>query len=102
MLPGRDGAMARELTKLHEEVLRAPLEQLAEQVAAREKLKGEIVLLVGPPRARARAHASEEEVRAAVEARVALGERRSAAVKEVARERGVPRSEVYEFAHKKP
>jgi 16S rRNA (cytidine1402-2'-O)-methyltransferase len=101
MLPGRDGAMARELTKLHEEVLRAPLGELAEQVAGREKLKGEVVLLVGPPRARARAHANEKEVRTAVEARIALGESRSVAVREVARELGVPRSEVYDFAHKK-
>ena len=100
LLPGRDAALARELTKLHEEVVRAPIEELAELVAAREKLKGEVVLLVGPPRARERVHANEDEVRAAVEARVALGESRSAAVRQVAKELGVPRSEVYSFAHK--
>jgi 16S rRNA (cytidine1402-2'-O)-methyltransferase len=100
LLPGRDAALARELTKLHEEVLRAPIGELAELVSAREKLKGEVVLLVGPPRARERAHANEDEVRAAVEARVALGESRSAAVRQVAKELGVPRAEVYGFAHK--
>ena len=81
-------------------MLRAPIEELAELVSAREKLKGEVVLLVGPPRARERAHANEDEVRAAVEARVALGESRSAAVRQVAKELGVPRTEVYGFAHK--
>jgi 16S rRNA (cytidine1402-2'-O)-methyltransferase len=101
-LPGRDAAMARELTKLHEEVVRAPIEELAENLAARDKLKGEVVLLVGPPLARVRAHANEEEVLAAVESRVAKGESRSAAVKQVAAELGVPRSEVYAFAHKRP
>ena len=102
MLPGRDAAMARELTKLHEEVLRGPVEQIAELVASREKLKGEVVLLVGPPPVRERAHADEAEVRAAVEARVAQGETRSAAVKQVAAELGVSRSEVYGVAHKHP
>ena len=100
LLPGRDAALARELTKLHEEVLRGPIQEIAERVAAREKLKGEFVLLVGPPRASERAHANEDEVRAAVEKRVALGESRSAAVKQVASELGVPRSEVYDAAHK--
>jgi 16S rRNA (cytidine1402-2'-O)-methyltransferase len=102
VLPGRDAAMARELTKLHEEVVRAPVEELAEMLAVREKLKGEVVLLIGPPPARTRAHANEEEVLVAVEALIAQGESRSAAVKQVAAELGVPRSEVYDFAHKRP
>jgi 16S rRNA C1402 (ribose-2'-O) methylase RsmI len=74
--------------------------ELAEQVAARDKLKGEVVLLVGPPPARERAHVDADEVRAAVEARVALGESRSAAARQVAAELGVSRSEAYEAAHK--
>jgi len=102
LLPGRDAAMARELTKMHEEVLRAPIEELAEKVAEREKLKGEVVLLVGPPPSRERAQANEGDVRAAVEARIALGESRSAAVRAVAKELGVPRGEVYDFAHRTP
>jgi 16S rRNA (cytidine1402-2'-O)-methyltransferase len=102
LLPGRDAAMARELTKLHEEVVRASVEELAEQIAARDKLKGEVVLLVGPPPARARARANEEEVRAAIEARIELGDSRSAAVRQVANELGVPKGEVYELAHKTP
>jgi 16S rRNA (cytidine1402-2'-O)-methyltransferase len=101
-LPGREAALARELTKLHEEILRATIEELAEQVASREKLKGEVVLLVGPPRAREREYADEGEVRAAVEARIALGESRSAAVKQAAKDLGVPRSEVYQVAHRHP
>jgi 16S rRNA (cytidine1402-2'-O)-methyltransferase len=47
-LPGRDAAMARELTKIHEEVVRGPVADLAAALAGRE-LKGEVVLLVGPP-----------------------------------------------------
>jgi 16S rRNA (cytidine1402-2'-O)-methyltransferase len=47
-LPGRQAAMARELTKLHEEVARGEVSELAARLAERE-LKGEVVLLVGPP-----------------------------------------------------
>jgi 16S rRNA (cytidine1402-2'-O)-methyltransferase len=46
-LGNRDAALARELTKLHEEVLRAPLEEILAAVEARGALKGEIVLVVG-------------------------------------------------------
>jgi 16S rRNA (cytidine1402-2'-O)-methyltransferase len=45
--PGRQAAVARELTKLFEEVRRGTLEELAAHYAA-EAPRGEIVLLVGP------------------------------------------------------
>ncbi len=44
----REAALARELTKLHEEVRRAPLAELAEKVE-RDPPKGEVVIVVGPP-----------------------------------------------------
>ena len=51
VFPARQVAMCRELTKLHEEVLRAPAPELAELVAAREEVRGEIALVVAPPSA---------------------------------------------------
>lgn len=45
----RPGAVCRELTKLHEEIRRGPLTTLAGEFAAREQVRGEIVLVVGPP-----------------------------------------------------
>ncbi|MGH9380055.1 MAG: 16S rRNA (cytidine(1402)-2'-O)-methyltransferase [Thermoanaerobaculia bacterium] len=44
----RPAALARELTKLHEEVLRGKLGELARQLADRQTVKGELVLVVGP------------------------------------------------------
>ncbi|MDR2374458.1 MAG: 16S rRNA (cytidine(1402)-2'-O)-methyltransferase [Bifidobacteriaceae bacterium] len=44
--PDRPAAIARELTKPHQEILRGGLGQLAEQAAARE-LKGEVTLVIG-------------------------------------------------------
>ncbi|MCL2331933.1 MAG: 16S rRNA (cytidine(1402)-2'-O)-methyltransferase [Actinomycetia bacterium] len=46
--PDRRGVLARELTKLHEEILRLPLPELAADLAARPHIKGECVVLVGP------------------------------------------------------
>jgi 16S rRNA (cytidine1402-2'-O)-methyltransferase len=43
----RPAALARELTKLHEETLRGTLTELVEMVASRGGLKGEIVLVIG-------------------------------------------------------
>ncbi len=46
---GRRGAVARELTKLFEEVRRAPLGELAAHYLAAGPPKGEIVIVIGPP-----------------------------------------------------
>jgi 16S rRNA (cytidine1402-2'-O)-methyltransferase len=48
-LGGRQVAMARELTKLHEEVLRGTAEDVRNILASRESVKGEIVLVIAPP-----------------------------------------------------
>lgn len=49
VFPARQVALCRELTKLHEEVLRAQAPYLLEQVRERGELKGEMVLVVAPP-----------------------------------------------------
>jgi 16S rRNA (cytidine1402-2'-O)-methyltransferase len=46
-LGDRPAAVARELTKLHEEVLRGPLSGLREELGRRASLKGEIVVVLG-------------------------------------------------------
>jgi 16S rRNA (cytidine1402-2'-O)-methyltransferase len=45
--PDRPAVIARELTKLHESVLRGTLSELIETLDANEAIKGEIVVLVG-------------------------------------------------------
>src|SRR3954466_2618565 len=50
IIGARDAAICRELTKLHEEVRRAPLPELAKSVGAQET-RGEFVLVIGPPAA---------------------------------------------------
>jgi 16S rRNA (cytidine1402-2'-O)-methyltransferase len=98
-LPGRDAAMARELTKMHEEVVRGPVADIAAQIAARETIKGEVVLLIGPPPVREHVEADADEVRANIDRLIDAGASRSEAVKRVARELALPKSEVYRIAH---
>lgn len=45
----REAVLARELTKLFEELRRGSLTELAAQYAAHEPPKGEVVIVVGPP-----------------------------------------------------
>ena len=97
--PKREGAMARELTKLHEEVARGPLPVLARQIAERESLKGEVVLLVGPPVAE-ESSVDEADITAHVEQLMSAGVTRAEAVKRTARDLGVARNAVYEIAHR--
>lgn len=49
IMAGRDAAICRELTKLHEQITRAPVGELAHSAGTLET-RGEFVLVVGPPR----------------------------------------------------
>ena len=49
LAPARPLALAREITKLHEEILRDTARELAEKIKDR-KIRGECVLLIGPKR----------------------------------------------------
>lgn len=51
VLGDRPAAVARELTKLHEEVVRGPLSEVLAELAARPSVKGELVVVIGPPAA---------------------------------------------------
>ncbi len=95
--PGRAAAMARELTKIYEEVLRGTTEELAAALAGRE-LKGEVVLLVGPPVRGESAHVDEDAVRARIARLVAGGASRRDAAKQAAGEFGLGRNAAYELA----
>jgi 16S rRNA (cytidine1402-2'-O)-methyltransferase len=88
----REAAVAREITKLHEECVTGSLEELARRYAEAAAPKGEIVIVVGPPAEAAAA--SDEELDAALdEALRSLSPSRAAA--EVAERLNVPRKRAY-------
>jgi 16S rRNA (cytidine1402-2'-O)-methyltransferase len=87
----RDAAIAREISKLHEECVTGTLPELADRYAATAP-RGEIVIVVGPPAASE--PASEIDLDSALgEALARLSPSRAAA--EVADRLGVPRKRAY-------
>ena len=91
VLGDRPAAVARELTKLFEEVRRDPLSALAAHYAEAGPPKGEIVVVVGAPAAQA---ASADTLDAALRRALADNSTRDAAAL-VAWETGLPRKQVY-------
>ncbi|MCP4621603.1 MAG: 16S rRNA (cytidine(1402)-2'-O)-methyltransferase [Bradyrhizobium sp.] len=59
IMGGREAAICRELTKLHEEITRAPLADLAKTADSLET-RGEFVLVIGPPAAGTKVMAEDE------------------------------------------
>ena len=91
----RPAAIARELTKLHEEVVRDDLRSLAGKYASREPPRGEIVVLVGPPDEEEPTSESEIDARLG-EALATMSVRDAAAL--VAEATNAPRRAVYRRA----
>jgi 16S rRNA (cytidine1402-2'-O)-methyltransferase len=93
----RHVVVAREVTKIHEEFLRGRAEQVLEALRARGDVKGEITLLIGKMEATERkASPSRVSIRQRVEHIIAedkLDEK--AALKKVAKEMGISKSEAY-------
>jgi 16S rRNA (cytidine1402-2'-O)-methyltransferase len=96
----RHVVLAREVTKIHEEFLRGRVSEVLQKLSARGEIKGEITLLIGK--------AEESEVRAATSAlaRPSIRQRlqqimadekldEKAALKKIAKEMGVSKSEAY-------
>ena len=107
----RPGAVCRELTKLHETIVRGSLAELAEAAAAGKRgaagipARGEFVLVIGAREVRPDASSVDESgaiagsdleaARAQVEALVADGVARGEAARRVAAATGLPRRRLY-------
>jgi 16S rRNA (cytidine1402-2'-O)-methyltransferase len=94
-LGGREAAICRELTKLHEEVRRGDLATLARDYASGAELRGEIVIVVAPPAAAESLSADDlDMLLQQALTRLSVKE----AVAEVAAVTGQPRRDVYQRA----
>jgi 16S rRNA (cytidine1402-2'-O)-methyltransferase len=89
----RPAAIVREISKVHEEVIRGDLDSLPHVVAQRE-LRGEITLVIGGC-SRAKSEVSDADLIDAVSLLVQAGKTQRDAVAAVARSAGIPRSRVY-------
>ena len=91
--------VARELTKLHEEFLRGTVAELRHELAARDRIRGEITLLIELP-AELAAHAAATQTSEPIAQRIArlrseAGLDEKEALKRLARELGRSKSELY-------
>ena len=102
VFPGRRVALVRELTKLHEEVVRGEAAELAAAVAARDEIRGECVIVVAAPsedelsERRAASAGGARSLEDEIAAGLAAGEPKSALAKRLARSFSMSRSEVYD------
>jgi 16S rRNA (cytidine1402-2'-O)-methyltransferase len=96
----RHVVVAREVTKLHEEFLRGRASDLLENLKSRDGVKGEITLLIAKAEADDARVGTDAFVRPSVRQRVTqiMADEKvdeKAALKKVAKERGVSKSEAY-------
>ena len=90
--------LAKELTKLHEGLTRGTLPELAAELASEETLKGEFVVVIGPPLA-AETETSDAEIVAHLKQALTQLSFRDA-VHFVAEQLKVKRGQVYELGLK--
>ena len=100
VLGNRPAAVARELTKLHEEIARGSLRELAQRLGTSSPVRGEMVLLIsGAGADEAPATGDSEPASSRLIERVSELEREGleakAALKQAARELGMKRDEAY-------
>jgi 16S rRNA (cytidine1402-2'-O)-methyltransferase len=88
----RKAALARELTKLHEELARGTLAELAERFAG--EVRGEVTLVIAAGPA-APEKPPDEDLDVELARRLAAGDPPTEIARAVARERGLKRGEVY-------
>lgn len=90
-------ALARELTKLNEELMRTTLGEACATFEEREP-RGEFVLiLAGAEHGAANSELTALSVEEHIAHYLALGESKKDAIKAVAKDRGVPKSEIYKY-----
>ena len=94
-------SLCRELTKLHEEVVRTTLGEAVVRYTENPP-KGEFVLIVAGAEAPVKEEASETDAAARVAQLMEEGLSRKDAVKQTAKELGLPKNVVYDIALKDP
>jgi 16S rRNA (cytidine1402-2'-O)-methyltransferase len=92
VLGDRQAAIARELTKLHEEYLRGSLSQLAEKLSGHD-VKGEIVIVIAPGTAAA---ITDAEITARLAEELKGASLRDAS-KRISEELNIPKARVYDI-----
>jgi len=101
ILGPRRATVARELTKIHEELLHGTLPELLNTLKARDRIQGEITLVIERGESAPVVVAYPESLRRHLEEEMQkTGLPRNEALKSVAKQRGISRKEAYKALHK--
>lgn len=98
----RPVVVAREITKLHEEFVRGTAAEVERALAARAEVRGELVIVVGPPGDTAPSAPSPEAARTVYAELIAAGLSPREALQETADRLSLSRRRVYQTLHTKP
>ena len=96
----RTCTVCRELSKLHEEVVRGKAAELYAEFAQRDAIRGEVVLVIdGPSDEEFNARSANDSARAAERASELLeqGASPKAVVRQLVAEFGIPRNQAYDM-----
>lgn len=88
--------VARELTKMHEEIIGGTIDSVLESLRSRDSVKGEITIILGAPVVEAAVTSNEDVVKEFERLRDS-GMRRNDAVKAVAEKFGMRKNDVYKM-----
>ncbi|MGE3798631.1 MAG: SAM-dependent methyltransferase, partial [Thermomicrobiales bacterium] len=94
--PQREIVVCRELTKMHEEVLRGQVSEIQRELESRETIRGEFVLGVAP--SVPGPDVAAESLEAMLERELSVGGSLSSVAKRVSASTGASRSDVYALA----
>ena len=97
-LGDRKAVLAREITKIHEEILRGTLSELIEVV---EDLKGEMVLVVEGLQTERNPDLDLSEIQAMIQSSMDAGLSASDAIKAISKQTGIPKNTIYQHFHQK-
>ena len=93
--PKRQASLCRELTKTYETVVTLPLAELAAEFDGEDRIRGEVVLVVGPPEGDQNIARTDDDVDALLRALV-LEMSPAKAAGEASRMTGRPKGELYQ------
>ncbi|WP_390891555.1 SAM-dependent methyltransferase, partial [Gemella morbillorum] len=99
--PTRKISVARELTKMFEQIETSSAEEILEMLGNKIKEKGEFVVIISPNKDEKSEEVNVDELVELIYQKVQNGEKKSEAIKNIAKEFGINKKEVYSLYHEK-
>ena len=99
--PTRKISVARELTKMFEQIETSSAEEILEMLGNKIKEKGEFVVIISPNKDEKSEEVNVDELVELIYQKVQSGVKKSEAIKNIAKEFGINKKEVYSLYHEK-